>query len=84
MKERERRSLGAQQGGPKGPKMAKIDQNLYFFYFAPIEYALVTSICCFYTDPIQGEKYNVIDEYQDPGGPTRGPKGPKMASGGLP
>ena len=52
--------------------MAKIDQNLYFFYFAPIEYALVTSICCFYTDPIQGEKYKVIDEYQDPGGPTRG------------
>ena len=30
---RERRPLGTQQGGPKGPKIAKIDQNPEYFLF---------------------------------------------------
>ena len=32
---------GAYQRGSKGPKMAKIDPNLeFFFYFAPIQFTL--------------------------------------------
>ena len=45
---------GAQQRGPKGPRMVKIDQNLDFFSILLPSNSLWQQIFIVYTDLIQG------------------------------
>ena len=78
---REWRPLGAQQAGLKGPKMAKIDQNLEFFLFCfhPIHSGNKFSLSL-HLSYARGVVQNDRLIWGTQGGPLGGPKVPKMAS----
>ena len=68
--------------------MAKIDQNLeFFFYFAPIQFTLATNSHYSYTALMQGELQKMIDEHEGPWGAHQGvpkvPKWPILILGGA-
>ena len=77
---REWRPLGAQQGVPKGPKMAKIVQNLIFFGFGHHPFHSGKKILLLLHWPYAERVVeNVRGEWRPLGAQQGSPKGPKKA-----